>query len=463
MNDEERIRDYVRRRAGVRVPDDLQWPSAATKPRRRWTAAPLAAWAGVAAAGAVVIILAAGLLLRPTGPSGPGLPSTSPGMSSSASTFQPPGGTFPAEVAGLPVVTVPHAVELLQAGNLDGQAIAVAGYYRAATLFCPYPGRYIGPLETWCSFSDFTDTAVGAQVCETSGSNGTTCDQSTRTSLAPFFVRETSNASSSFPSASREPLALVLIGHAGDARQWLCTTTTQDECAHAFIVDRVAWAQGHDVPMAAAHPATPESGQPISPRMTLAEVAAAAGLGDSVVAAGAFRAGDIAAVDPRWNFAGDGLLWLVRSIVPGAAASDRATSSETVWLVDDATGTVVDSHPLKLDAAFQPARLWQIANVDGRCCPDNLEAFARVQQSDGKLVYEGLVSNSAGGGGYGSPPLVLPAGTYTITNWIADYAGEVMGAPRDQCSTTITLRPLDNVTSRSDFPAGQACTFESAP
>jgi hypothetical protein len=473
MNDEERIRDYLRHRADVRVPDDLQWPSAAAKPRRWWTAAPLGARGGVAAAGAVVIVLAAGLLLRPTGPSGPGLPSGSLGASSSASTPPPPAGTFPAEVAGLSVMTVAHAVELLQAGKLDGQAIAVAGYYNAFYPSCPYPGRYIGPLETWCSFSAFTDTAAGAQLCEPYGSNGTTCHRPTGISLAPFFVSETSgNASAYLTSATGEPAPLVLIGHGGDARQWLCTTTTQDECAHAFVVDRVAWAQGHDVPLTAAQTGNQQSGQPISPKMTLAEVTAAAGLGDSVVAAAALRAGDIATVDPRWTFAGDNVLWLVRSIAPGAASPDQATSAETVWLVDDATDVVVDRHPLKLDPAYQPARLWQIATVHGYdCCAGNLEAFAAVQKSDGNLVYQGLVSNSASGGlgsttfggGYNSAPLVLPAGTYTITNWIADYISGVMGTPRDQCSTQVTLGPLDNATVNSDFPAGQACTFGPAP
>ena len=53
-----------------------------------------------------------------------------------------------------------------------------------------------------------------------------------------------------------EPVALVLIGHAGDARQWQCTAATQAECANAFVVDRIDWAAGHDVPLAAPRPAT---------------------------------------------------------------------------------------------------------------------------------------------------------------------------------------------------------------
>ena len=45
-------------------------------------------------------------------------------------------------------------------------------------------------------------------------------------------------------------------------------------------------------------------------------------------------------------------------------------------------------------------------------------------------------------GGHMSNPLVLPAGGYSVTAWLAPYSGGVTGAPRDQCSTQVTLRPL---------------------
>lgn len=386
---------------------------------------------------------------------------------------QHPDAAFPTEVAGLPVVTVARAADLLQAGTLDGQAVTVAGYFSAFSPSCPYPGRYIGPLEKWCSFTAFTDTRAGAQLCEPYGSNGTSCHQPTGTNLSPFLVTETSGNASAYlgGAGSGGPAALVLVGHAGDARQWLCTTATQDACAHAFVVDRVAWADGHDVPLAAAQTGNRQSGAPISPKMTLQQVIAAVGLGDNVVAAAPLLAGDVATVDPRWNTAGDNLVWIARSIDQSGPSTDGARP-ETVWLIDDATRAVIDSHPLKLDASYQPARLWQMATVLGyECCGGNLEAFASVRKADGNLVYQGLVSGSASGGqgyttfggGYGSPPLVLPAGNYTITHWLADYANGVIGTPRGQCSTELTLRPLENVTVNSNFPATGACTFGPAP
>lgn len=403
-----------------------------------------------------------------------GCASTPPASGSTLSTNQPPDASFPSKVAGLPVISVAHAVELLQSGKLDGEAVAVAGYYQQVYPSCPYPGRYIGPLEGWCRFSAFADTLAGAQLCQPEGSNGMSCNQPTGTYLAPFFMAETSGDASTWLTAGAigEPTAFVLIGHAGDARQWQCTASTQSECANAFVVDRIAWAAGHDVPLAAPQTGDQQSGKPITPKMTLAEAVAAAGLGDNAVAWAAFRAGDIATVDPRWNYTGDSIVWVVRSLGEGALSQDDETRPETVSLVDDATGRLIDSHSLKLAGDYQPARLWQMATVHGLdCCANNELAFYRVQSDNGTLVYEGPVrgGESGGadattfGGSYGSGPLDLPAGRYLITSWLASYDSGSMGTPRDECSTQVTLRPLDDVALDADFPAGQACTFQPAP
>jgi len=398
-------------------------------------------------------------------------PVGSPASSSALPTSQPPDATFPSEVAGLPVISVAHAVELLRSGQLEGQAVAVAGYYDEMALPCPFPGRYIGPLETWCRMVAFTDTRASAQLCQSFGSSGGSCSQPSGPNLAPFFMSETSGDIGSWQNGA-QPIALVVIGHAGDARQWQCTAATQAECASAFVVDRIAWEEGHDVPPAAPQTGDQQSGAPITPRMTLAQVAAVLGLGDDLLTAAAFRAGDIATVDPRWNFAGDNVVWLVRSLAPAAGSVAQETRPEIVWLVDDATGRVIDSHPLKLAADYQAARLWQMATVHGvGCCASNVSAFYRVASGDGTVVYEGLVSGGSSGGtdsttyggGYGSGPLVLPAGSYSVTAWLATYDAGATGTPRDECSTQVTLRPLDDVALNADYPPNQACTFQPAP
>jgi hypothetical protein len=287
-------------------------------------------------------------------------------------------------------------------------------------------------------------------------------------------MTETSGDLGSFLTggATGEPAALVLIGHAGDARQWQCTAATQAQCASAFVVDRIAWANGRDVPPAASQTGDQQTGKAITPRMTLAQVAAAVGLGDDLLTGAAFRAGDIATVDPRWNLAGDNVVWLLRSLGPAAGSDAQGARPEIVWLVDDATGKVIDSHPLKLASDYRPARLWQMATAHGvDCCAGDVLAFYRVASGDGTVVYEGMVPGGSSGeqgsttygGGYGSGPLVLPAGEYSITAWLAPYSGGVAGAARGECSTKVDLRPLDDVALNADYPPNKACTFQPAP
>jgi hypothetical protein len=367
-------------------------------------------------------------------------------------------------------MSVSRADELLRSGELDGQAVAVAGYYNSMALRCRYPGRYVGPLESWCRFVAFTDSRATARLCQPEGSSGMSCRQPSGTNLSPWFMTETSGNAWSYLTggATGEPAALVLIGHAGDARQWQCTAATQAECGSAFVVDRVAWAEGHDVPAAASETGDQQTGKVITPRMTLGQVREAARLGDDLLTGAAFRKGDVATVDPRWNFAGDDIVWLVRSVGPGAGE----TRPEMVWLVDDATGRVIDSHPLALDSDYKPARLWQMVTAHGvECCLGDVLAFYRVTSGDGAVVYEGMVPGGSSGGtdsttfggSYLSGPLVLPAGDYSVTAWLAPYTGGVAGAPRGECSTEVSLRPLDDTSLDADFPAGRACTFGPAP
>jgi hypothetical protein len=426
---------------------------------------------------AVCAVTAACAGSRPTPAGSAASPSTAgPGATASPSVGGPspsrlPDAAFPAQVVGLPVVSVAHAIELLDAGRLDGQAVAVAGYYNQMALPCPYPGRYIGPLESWCRLVAFTDTRAGAQLCQSSGAGVMSCGQPSGTNLAPWFMGETSGDPSSWLAggATGEADALVLVGHAGDARQWQCTAATQAQCASAFVVDRVAWAQGHEVPAAAPQTGDQLTGKVVTPRMTLAQVSAAIGLGNDLLTGAAFRKGDVATVDPRWNFAGDDIVWLVRSLGPATGAGAGATRPETVWLVDDATGKVIDSHPLQLAAAYRPARLWQVATAHGvGCCAGDVLAFHRVASRDGTVVYDGMLAGGMTGDAEsttygGSGPLVLPAGGYSITAWLAPYANGVTGTPRDECSTQVALQPLGDVALKADFPSGKSCAFGPAP
>lgn len=479
MNDEERIRRYMRSRADVPVPGDLEWPNMASTPRRRWTIGSAGAWARVAVAGLVVAIVVAGVFstLRPN--SGPGFPTANPPSASAGSpgsrpSSAPLSGGFPSKVDGLQVVTVARALELLESSELDGRALAVAGYYQQYFPSCPAPSRYIGPLERWCSASVLADSVVGARLCTAEG-NGMSCRAPSGGYLSPFFMNESSGDLARWlpDGPMGEPAPLVLIGHRGDARQWQCSAETQGQCADAFVVDRIAWAAGQEVPLAAPQTGDQQTGNLLVPRLTLARAVAAAGAGDKAVVAAAFRSGDIQSIDPRWNMAGNNIVWVVRSLPEIGATQGQESAPETVSLVDDATGKLLDHHALALAQDYKPARLWQMATVHGLvCCAGNDQAFLRVQSADGAaLLYEGLVSGWASGDGdtttFGanrtSRPLVLPAGQYTITSWLASYSAGVTGTPRDACSTEITLKPFDDVALNAEYPAGKTCTFGPAP
>lgn len=431
-------------------------------------------------AAAAVAVVVSGCSAEAThGPSDTATSAATTGAASAEPSAQPqdttgaqPDAAFPSTVAGLPVLSVADAAALLRSGALDGQAVAVAGYFDILTPACPYPGRYVGPLEDWCRFVAFTDKQADAQLCVGAG-NGMSCSQPTATSLAPWFMPETSGDPWSWTSgAPTQPAALVLIGHAGDARQWQCTSATQSRCAAALVVDRVAWAEGHEVAPAAPETGDLQAGKPITPRMTLAQVAATAGVGDSLLTAAALPRRDVGTIDPRWNLAGDGIVWIARSLAP--AAGSGPSRPETVWLVDDATGKVIDSHPLQVAADYRPARLWQMATVHGLdCCAGDVLAFYRVTAADGTAVYEGMVRGDASGsggqgattfgGGYMSAPLDLPAGAYSVSAWLAPLSGGAAGAPRGECSTRITLSERDDVRLNADFPANKACTLGPAP
>ena len=341
----------------------------------------------------------------PQAPPATGSPARTPAEASGSAptSVSSPDAVFPAEAAGLPVVSVADAAAMIASGRLDGRAVAVAGYYAQVAMSCPYPGRYIGPLVSWCGFTAFTDRRDDARLCRPDGDNGTTCSPPTATSLSPILVSETGGAIPSL-GGGLDPVPLVLVGHTGDARQWRCTEETQSACARAFVVDRVAWADGHAVPLSAPQTGDRTSGRPIAPRMTLAQAAADAGVGDNLLTGAAFRAGDIASVDPRENLAGDEVVWLLRSIAPGAGPTRPVTEQ----IVDDTTGKLIDSRPLPLDAAYRPARLWQSATVHGLdCCAGRELAFYRVASSDGGGSSMTAWCRAARRAGRATPPSAL--------------------------------------------------------
>ena len=276
-------------------------------------------------------------------------------------------------VDGAPVISVTQALALLDDGKLDGRDVAVSGYFERWTHSCYGSDAYRAPIQgepTSCGITAFADSK---QVVEKCIKEQTVCNE-----MTPIALLDRSG-----PSISSLQ-QVVVIGHTGDARMWQCTVSAQADCARAFVADRVAWADGQFYPLV-----TPQlrgydnsSSAPSAVRMTIADVQSAVG-GATLISAAPFRANDVALVDPRWNMTGDDIVWIARYLTDAGDQADP-TRAEQVTLVDDATGKVIDSHPLPVDPSFTPARLWteaQLSDLDAQGnVPDSLAAFFTVRR-----------------------------------------------------------------------------------
>jgi len=182
------------------------------------------------------------------------------------------------------------------------------------------------------------------------------------------------------------------------------------------------------------------------------------------------RADDVAGIEPRWNLPGDALVWFVRSVksADATATPDDPTRSEDEWLVDDATGAVLRSGGLAIDPTFQPARIWfqgtrgttRLANaLDNRIPAYEVSTVDQVLHSgpvDGtRSGHPGLMTYGPG------DPLLLEAGDYTITFWLADPGADQSqgGAAATSCSGGYHFSVAQDLTLQADFGRGVTCTL----
>ena len=476
-HDDDRIADYLHRRGEVPVPVDLlerattrvAGAHAERAPRGPVRGLSLAAAAAfVAVVGLLVVSAPANVPVSSSNPSNAALvpsasagarvaPSQSPGALASPAV----GAPFPSSVLGMPVITVAQASSLAAAGKLDSRDVAVAGYWAELELPCPYPGSYIGALESWCRSAGFADTPEGAKACVDMGTQ--TCSGAGQDSMAPWLMSDTLGDPDYFPGPTDvKPIPIVVIGHTDDPRELQCRPGTEEQCARDFVADRVAWATVDLEPNPSAFNYTDY--KTLTPNLTLAKVAAAIGDGTQLLSAAATTADGIRSFDPRWNETGSRLLWIARS-VPTNVDSGDPTRPATVWLVDDATGQVVDSHPLALPADYSPARLWVTATIHN---PDpnygnSISAFDRVQGQDALTVQDGPISGGyEGGQGVTSVgpdlPLLIDPGTYALSAWVTPTDAGPTATPNGECSTQAMFNAGDDVLLVASFDKHGACS-----
>jgi hypothetical protein len=398
----------------------------------------------------------------PSGTEKPPPPSASPYPTSSASptpaaTFD---GTFPTSVLGLPVISVAQAKRLADAGEIDGRVVAVAGFYFSETPHC-YSATFNGAQLEWtCRIAGFADSPKAAQQC-TYFKDGMSCQMPPDPS-APEFMPDTLDGSQAWGIGI--PVPVVFLLHSDDPRSLDCTPSHTSECAAKFVADRVVWADGHDVAPDQYPVYDRYSDTMPSPTRSLDQVSQAIGEDLVVVSAVATRANDVRTIEPRWNMAGDELLWTVKTVASGAQPADPV-SDATIWLVDDATGAVLKSQPFPLASEFAPARLWVQAVLNG--FPDDSDNPITPQYSvasDGTDLQSGALNgdrlSTDEATTYGpDAPMVLDPGTYTVGAWLdGDTVGNLATT---SCSTEIALRTAADISLKAEFTPGNPCTWDA--
>lgn len=420
---------------------------------------------GGALAATVVIVVGAALGLQ-TIPGSGFTPDSPPTPTPSPDSTLVDG--FPKFVFGMRVVTVGDALGLIGDGSLDGRAVAVRGWFMQSLLSCPRPPRFMAPLEGSCHGEVFASGNFQQMTCQDFPDGSSECHSNGPppgvAALSPFVMTETSGAlrlweASSAPGLDRFGVPAVLVGHARDPRLWHCPPETRSACASAFVVDRVAWVAGETLEVV-----PPDQGVP--QRMTLDEVEAAAGLEGEPLTAAALKMGVVPRIDPRLHGVGDGTVWMLRAFRPDAEtdAADPTRAVE-VWLIDDATGQMIASTGLEMDAAYEPARLLVQATRNGGADNDEIHPFYRVERLDGTGLQQDWVSGWWSGDDtvarYGAGlAAVLEPGDYVVRAWRATVdRDETMGEPRDECMTEISLDPLNELRVEASFPDEGPCTW----
>lgn len=380
---------------------------------------------------------------------------TSPIATSPAPTAPPtPGPTpdinapYPAKVAGLPVMTVQAASQLLLDGRLDGRLAAVAGYWITGMPFgCPYT-PFAPMLSTRCSSDAFADEhlRLGSYSEGPDGSISYTWSAGRQRLglLIPVLTSESSNGTwpepAPGPPSAQDPTParrVVLIGHAGDPRLWQCRPADRDECGQIFVVDRIAWVDGVDLPLTAGF-------SEVDTALTLDQAIAASGVApESVVSAYPLVAASLGDVDPRLVGVDGEVVWAIR-VAMGLDAAGAAAARSLV--VDDANRTILRTVPLETGDDYVPALL--TIYVDDSRTPSGGEwgySSYLIADSDGREVRPQ------------SAAVALAPGSYSLSGFIrGDLTSPPPGPP---CQTDIDLVANQDLWMTVSFARDGSCTW----
>lgn len=368
--------------------------------------------------GTLLIVLVAACTTLPPPSASPTL-ATPPSPSAtttepSASPSAPRDGGLPDEIRGMPVLTVEAASRLLLDGELNGRAVAVAGYWAQSVIDCPY-SPHVPVIVGDCWYVAFTDEPLdGAYPYETQQGPGV---------IEPMILPESANQDLIWPNMSKP---LILIGHAGDPRLWQCDPDWREHCAQRFVVDSVAWAGAR---------ATPGVGTS----------------DDAVITRHRVPAAEAMQIDPRLAGVRDlGDVWVER--VVGELGADGA-SELSVRAIDASSGATVASLPAATPPDYAPARVTVDSRLARRGVPTNNRDWRyAVETSDGRVLATGRL------GGL-TPPLPLLPGDSVLRAWTVDNRdGSLVGR---SCTLAVALEARADRYFRATF-GRRTCSWTEA-
>jgi len=296
---------------------------------------------GLAAAALVVVLV--GTLAVGVGGFGRGVGSPHPANAgadaSPGAVPTPTEQALPGNVFDLPIIRVPDAIAIRDAG-IDDREIAVVGWFTdGGPIPCPAPiVALVNPLQAWCP-DEFVWLMERPETLIARSGNGTTMTTPSGPALNPDLDgidRWQSTVAAFDANGLSVPVDVVFVGHFDDRRATLCPEAEVADCRDRFVVDSVARVHGVEPPLSVTGLTAG------STESTVADI-------EAIVANEAPQAPilsivvvdpttDLATIEPSLIDTGDGsllgfTLWVVRVL-----ASDRIAT----YIVHDGTDRIYE-------------------------------------------------------------------------------------------------------------------------
>jgi hypothetical protein len=155
---------------------------------------------------------------------------------------------IPLTANGLPVVTVPDAIEVQ--GLEAGSDVALSGWFQQSfPVPCPKPADPIVPLLNGNCTIDTTWLMAEPEAIIHVTPNSMRADSPTSPAIHPVFDGPGIDWARPLPqNGDSEPTPVVFIGHFDDERAAGCRPEDLQRCLDRFVVTEVTWADGVDNP-----------------------------------------------------------------------------------------------------------------------------------------------------------------------------------------------------------------------